>query len=297
MPAPFCLAPDPSPSKPSVALPPGTIDCHCHVFEDPARYPLIDNRSYTPNGGTIDQYVAMCEALGIERTVQVNASVYGNDNSITADVIAKLGQHRARGVAGLAADATQAHIEWLHEAGFRGARLSTRVKGYGGLERLESMAARVKPFGWHLQLHFGSGTEIAEHADHLGAIDAPIVFDHFARVGAAEGPDSPSARALIRQLVERDDRWVKFSSFSKLSVDGPPAFADMGPLARAIVAARPDRVVWGTNWPHPHMFAPARVPNDGMLFDALAGWLPDAGVRQRVLVDNPAQLYGFPARA
>ncbi|MBY0438950.1 MAG: amidohydrolase family protein, partial [Burkholderiales bacterium] len=231
MPAPSCLAPDPSPSKPSVSLPPGTTDCHCHVFEDPARYPLIENRSYTPNGGSIDGYVSMCEALGIERTVQVNASVYGTDNSITADVIAKLGQHRARGVAGLAADATEAHIGRLHEAGFRGVRLSTRVKGYGGLERLESMAVRIRPFGWHLQVHFGSGTEIVEHAVHLGRIDAPIVFDHFARVGTAAGADSPSVRALIRQLVERDDRWVKFSSFYKLSGDGPPAFADMAPIA------------------------------------------------------------------
>ncbi|MBC7779614.1 MAG: amidohydrolase family protein [Proteobacteria bacterium] len=293
--APLCLPPDPSPSKPSVPLPPGTTDCHCHVFEDPARYPLIENRTYTPNGATLDDYVAMCEALGIERTVQVNASVYGNDNSTTIDVIAKLGQDRARGVAGLAADATDAQIGRLHDAGFRGVRLSTRVKGYGGLERLESMAARVKPFGWHLQVHFGASAEVAEHADRLRSIDAPIVFDHFARVGAGEGPNSESARALIRQLVERDDRWVKFSSFYKLSGDGPPAFADLAPLARAIVDARPDRVVWGSNWPHPNMFAPARVPNDGMLFDALAGWLPDPGIRQRVLVDNPARLYGFAA--
>src|SRR5690606_5262138 len=130
--APLCLPPLAQASRPAWTLPPGSTDCHCHVYQDPDRYPLIDGRSYTPQTATLDDYLALCEQIGIERTVQVSASVYGTDNSLTLDVIAELGQHRARGVAGLPPDVSHAELERLHRGGMRGVRLSTHVKGYGG---------------------------------------------------------------------------------------------------------------------------------------------------------------------
>ena len=288
---PLCQAPDPAPRKPKLALPAGATDCHCHVFEDPRKYPLVANRSYTPRLCPLPDYLRLCETLGVARTVQVNASTYGHDNSVTLDVIARLGSHRARGVAGLPPDATTGDIERLHAGGMRGARLSTMVQGYGGPELLEPMGRRIRPFGWHVQLHVDKGAELAALEERLLKHPTPIVFDHLGRVRGAEGVDSPGFRALLRMLGERDDFWVKLSSWYRLSDSGPPAYADMKPLARALVAARPNRVVWGSNWPHP--IWNGHMPNDGDLVDLLCEWVPDEAAREMILVANPARLYGF----
>ena len=291
-PARLCLAPQP-PRKPKCTLPLNATDCHCHVFEAPDRYPIAGEISYVPAPAPLTDYLQMCEALGIGRTVQVNASVYGFDNSITFDAIARLGQDRARGVAGIAPDATTAELERLHAGGFRGARLSTKVKGYGGTEVIDVIAAKVQPFGWHVQLHFGESGTIADLEPMLLATPAPIVFDHLGCMKGNETPDARGFQALLRILKRRDDCWVKISSFSGRSVSGPPLYSDMKVLAQALVDARPDRVVWGTNWPHPNQFAPHETPSDAHLVDVFCGWFPDEAVRQQVMVDNPARLYGF----
>jgi predicted TIM-barrel fold metal-dependent hydrolase len=261
------------------------------VFEDPARYPLASGRSYTPALCTVDDYVAMCHTLGIDRTVQVNASVYGFDNSVTLDVIAKLGQEKARGVAGLSPDTTDAEIARLHEGGFRGMRLSTKVKGYGGTDAIEPMAEKIKPFGWHLQLHMGRSGELAELEPRLMKLNVPIVFDHLGSTRGGEGVNAPGFQALLRVLRNRDDAWVKISSWYRRSDAGNAGYSDMKPLAQALVATRPDRCVWGTNWPHPE--CDVAMPNDGDLADMFCEWVPDQAVRHRIFVANPARLYGF----
>jgi len=287
---PLCAAPDPHPRRPRHAIPPGTTDCHCHVFEDPNRYPLAPDRSYTPPLCTADDYLALCEALGIERTVQVNASVYGHDNAVTLNLIRRLGQQRARGVAGLRPDASEQEIFTLHHGGMRGARLSTSVRGYGGTDLIEPMSAKVKPFGWHLQLHVGSSIELAQLEARIVNLPSPVVFDHLGGTRGSEGTEAPGFQALLRMLKSRDDFWVKISSWYRRS-DAPPSFDDMRSLAQAVIAARPDRCVWGTNWPHPRCRVP--MPNDGELLDQFCDWVGDPALLRQVLVTNPAKLYGF----
>jgi predicted TIM-barrel fold metal-dependent hydrolase len=287
-----CLGPQ-APRVPACALPPGTTDCHCHIFEAPERYPLSGDVSYLPAPAPLSEYLRMYEALGIERTVQVNASVYGFDNSITRDVIARLGQHRARGIAGIPTDVNAAEIERLHADGFRGARLSTKVKGYGGTEAIDAIAAKIAPFGWHVQLHFGASETIAAIESKLLACPAALVFDHLGCTRGSEAPEAPGFQALLRILTRRDDCWVKISSFDGRSVSGPPRYADMKAFAQTLVDARPDRVVWGTNWPHPNHFAPHETPADADLVDVFCEWVPDAESRRRIMVENPARLYGF----
>ena len=288
---PLCQGPDPKPRKPRHPVPYGAIDCHCHVFEDQQKYPLVAHRSYTPPLCTLADYLHMSETLGIERTVQVNASTYGYDNSVTLDLIAKLGQKRARGVAGVAPDASAQDLQQLHTGGMRGVRLSNMVKGYGGSELLDTFAQKIKPLGWHIQLHVDKAAELAALESRLLDHPTPIVFDHFGRVRGGEGVNAPGFQALLRILRQRDDCWVKLSSWYRLSDSGPPAYADMQLLAQALIAARPDRVVWGSNWPHP--IWDGHMPNDGNLLDMLREWTPDAAAFKRIMVTNPAQLYGF----
>ena len=288
---PLCQGPDPQPRKPRSAIPPGATDCHCHVFEDPQKYPLVAERSYTPPLCPLSAYLRMIDTLGIERTVQVNASTYGCDNSVTLDVIAKLGQKRARGVAGVAPDVSAMELKRLHHGGMRGVRLSTMVKGYGGPELLDAVAAKIKPFGWHVQLHVEKAAELAALETKLLDHPTPIVFDHLGRVRGSEGVNAPGFQALLRILKLRDDCWAKLSSWYRLSDSGAPTYADMQPLVQALVAARPDRVVWGSNWPHP--IWGGFMPNDGDLLDTLCDWVPDAAALKRILVTNPARLYGF----
>lgn len=289
---PLCLPPMPAVRAPRHRLPPGATDCHCHVFEDPSRYPWGAERSYTPRLADRHAYAKLCRTLGLERTVQVSASVYGADNRLTLDLIAELGQDRARGVAGIAASTPQAELHALHDGGMRGVRVSTLVKGYGGSEAMASIAPRIQPLGWHLQLHFERAAEIAALEASLLRLPVPLVFDHLGCVRGSEGVGHPGFQAMLRILQRRDDCWVKISSWYRRS-DAVPGFEDMRPLVQALVDARPDRLVFGTNWPHPALFAPAQVPGDADLLDQFCDWVPNAQVRQAILVDNPARLYGF----
>ena len=252
---------------------------------------MVAHRSYTPPLCTLADYLRMSETLGIERTVQVNASTYGYDNSVTLDLIAKLGQKRARGVAGVAPDASTRDLQQLHNGGMRGVRLSTMVKGYGGPELLDAFAHKIKPLGWHIQLHVDKAAELVALESKLLDHPTPVVFDHLGRVRGAEGVNAPGFQSLLRILRQRDDCWVKLSSWYRLSDSGPPAYADMQPLVQALIAARPDRVVWGSNWPHP--LWEGYMPNDGDLLDILCEWTPDAATFTRIMVTNPARLYGF----
>lgn len=274
-------------------LPANSTDCHCHVYENPVHYPLIEQRSYTPAAASLEQYQAMCEAIGIGRTVQVSASVYGADNRLTLDVIARLGQARARGVAGLRPDVAAGELAALHEAGMRGVRVSTHVKGYGGTEAIGVLAGLVRPFGWHVQVHVQHADELVALENDLLRLPVPVVFDHMGGVRGGEGPGNPGFQAMLRLLKARDDCWTKISSWYRRSDAGPPGYEDMRPVVEALLQARPDRLVFGTNWPHPALFAPDEVPDDADLVDMFCDWVGDEATIERILVDNPARLYGF----
>lgn len=291
--APVCLSALAKASTPRIQLPANATDCHCHVYQDVARYPLIANRSYTPATATLEQYQEMCAQVGIQRTVQVSASVYGTDNSLTLDVIAALGQDRARGVAGLPSDVSGEDLRRLHEGGMRGVRLSTHVKGYGGTQGLDAMAERIRPYGWHVQVHVADIAELVALEDTLLRAPVPLVFDHMGAVTGSQGVNNAGFQTLLRILRERDDCWTKISSWYRRSSDGPPTYEDMGPIVQALVATRADRLVFGTNWPHPALFAPTVVPDDGHLIDRFCDWIPDAATRERIWVTNPGVLYGF----
>jgi 2-pyrone-4,6-dicarboxylate lactonase len=288
-----CLPPHKPQLPTQVKLPVGAIDCHCHLYGDPVAYPLSNTRSYTPVTSPLEDYMQVCGVLGITRTVQVNASVYGHQNQITLDAIAALGQHRARGVAGVPLDVGTEALERLHMGGIRGVRLSTHVAGYGGTAHMERLAPKLQPLGWHLQVHVAHIDELATLEDLLMRLPCPLVFDHLGCARGADGVGALGFQALLRLLSRRDDCWVKVSSWYRRS-DQPAPHNDMKPLVQSLVDTRSNRLVFGTNWPHPALFPPDVVPSDADLLVALLDWVPDPIVREQLFVRNPEILYGFP---
>ncbi|MDH4172487.1 MAG: amidohydrolase family protein [Betaproteobacteria bacterium] len=262
--------------------PPLACDCHIHVFGPFARYPLDAARKYTPEEARLDDYVKMAAALGTGRVVLVQPSVYGVDNACQRDAMRELGE-RARGVAVIDGSVSDAQLGALNGAGFVGARLN--FMRAGELESLERTAARVKQFGWHVQLHL-PGAMIPEIADRLLKLPTDFVIDHFGRVDAWQGCVQPAFQELLR-LVDSGRCWVKLSAPYRM--DGAP-YNKVAPLARELVKHNPERMVWGTDWPHPDV---AVLPEDAGLLQTMFDWVPDAATRQRILVDNPAKLYRF----
>jgi len=281
-----CPGPDRATRTPSYRPPPGATDCHAHIF-DPERFPYRPGTFYVPETCSAADYDAMLAAIGFSRAALVHAGAYGTDNSVTLDAIAR---HRDtfRGVAvvqpGLPPDALAA----LNAGGMRGARLST----LDGLDfsHLARLAGEVQELGWHIVLHFKDAAELLGVEPVLERIRNPFVLDHLARITAAEGITSEPFRALLR-LLDTDRCYVKLASIYRLSAE-PYPHRDMLPMIHAVVAARPDRVIWGSNWPHP-VHADGPMPNDGDLVDLIPLWVPDPADQQRLLVENPAALYGF----
>ena len=281
-------SPDPNPRRPALAAPPGACDCHFHVFGPIREFPYLPGRSYTPPEASVEAYRRVMTALGIERCVIIQPSVYGTDNACTLAAMARLGPG-CHGVAVLGDEVTEAELESMNAAGMRGVRFNLLYEGGPGLGPLTRVAERIAPFGWHVQLLI-DGRGLPEMRPSLDALPVPIVVDHMGHIPAAAGVDHPGNRALIR-LAREGRCWVKLSGAYYLS-DAWPRYADVAPLARALIAAAPERMVWGTDWPHPA--ARGKVPNDGDVMDLLADWTDgDAALRRRVLVDNPARLYGF----
>ncbi|HYF21480.1 MAG TPA: amidohydrolase family protein [Ramlibacter sp.] len=285
-----CLPPDPETRRPAYRPPPKACDSHAHVFADYARYPLSANRSFTPPEAPVEHLLRMLDVLGVQRGVIVHSSAYGTDTRVSEAAV-RCAPDRLRGVAVTAPDTPYADLERLDAAGFSGSRLSTVVKGTLGFDALEAIAARIKPFGWHVAVHVNRADELVDLAPRLLAIGNPIVIDHVARVRGDEGTANPGYRALL-ELLRSDRCWVKVSALHRTSSQ-PYPWADMRPLVEGVLQARPDRVVWGTDWPHVNQYDD--MQNDGDLLDAFAGWVPDDGLREQVLVRNPAELYRFPS--
>ena len=211
-------------------------------------------------------------------------------NRVTLDAIAAMGE-RCRGIAVIEPDTSDAELEALSRGGIRGIRLSTSLKGGIGTEHLDSLADRVKDLGWHIVLHLHSVGEIAELEPRLRRLKVDFLIDHLGRVRGGEGVGHPGFQALLNLLERSDNCWAKLSSWYRLSDQGPP-YDDMRPMAEALIAARPDRVLWGSNWPHPILWEGV-MPNDGDLLDQFMAWAGDAATCTQILVDNPARLYGF----
>lgn len=284
-----CPPPHPNPSPPRLSVPPGACDCHAHVFGPAGRYRYATERDYTPPDAPLERYRRLLATLGVERAVLVQPSVYGTDNTAVLDALAATGE-RFRGVAVLPPDTPERELERLHAAGVRGVRINLVTRGGGvPLDDLERMAARIAPLGWHVQLFVTLGT-LADAAPRLAALPRAPVVDHMGAVPAGTSLQHPGFQALLR-LAGEGRCWVKLSGAYRLSAEDVP-YADVVPYAQALVAANPERMVWGSDWPHP-ILHDKPMPDDGALVDLLADWAPDEAVRRRILVDNPAELYGF----
>jgi predicted TIM-barrel fold metal-dependent hydrolase len=286
------LPPDAKLRAPRRALPRGTVDCHAHIFDRFERYPLAGERKYSPPLCTREAWLALHAALGVDRGVQVHGSPYGFDNSITLDF---LQQHRGRfvGVAAISPQVSEAELKRLDAGGFRAARLMDQFATGATTAMLDDIARRVAPYGWHIEINIARASDWVELEPRLRRCPVPLVFDHMGRTRGAEGVNSPGFTVIRRLLAERDDCWTKISSWYRLSDSGPPHYADMKPLVQALLADRPERCVWGTNWPHPGLTQ--FMPNDTDLLDLLESWLPQDAVREPLFAINAAKLYRFTA--
>ncbi len=283
-----CLGPDPKPRPPKFAVPAKACDCHAHVLGPPEKYPYVAERSYTPPTALLEDYQSLHRVLGIERAVIVQPSVHGTDNRVTLDGIAGYGAD-ARGIAVVNTDVTDRKLQRLHEGGMRGVRLNLLFGGGGGLHTLEPLAQRIADMGWHVQLLLDA-RDLVELAPRLRSLPVPVVVDHMGHMNVAQGIEHPGFQMLVK-LVRDGVCWIKLSGNYRISSAGPP-YKDVIPFARALIEAAPQHMVWGTDWPHPALND--FMPNDGDLLDALDDYAPEADLKRAILVDNPANLYGFP---
>ena len=272
---------------PALSVPALACDSHIHIYD--VRFPSIGDPGRVLDQATASDYRRVQARLGTTRTVVVTPTVYGTDNSVTLDAIQQLGAADARGVAVLHPDVDDATLRTLDEGGIRGIRftLFDPATAVTRFDMVAPLARRIEPLGWHVQLHWRAD-QIAAHADLLDRIPCPIVFDHLARMPHPDGPSHP-AFAVVRSLLDRGRTWVKLSAPYLDDVAGTED--SRARVAEALLAHAPERLVWGSDWPHPT--EKTVKPDDAALLDRIGGWMRDAALRQRVLVDNPQALYGF----
>ena len=281
--------PHPDPHVPRLAVPPLACDAHCHIFGPGDRFPYAADRAYTPPDAPLERFAALQARLGLTRAVFVQASCHGTDNAAMLDALQR-GKGRYAGVAMIDPTFTDAQIDELHEAGVRGTRFNfvAHLGGAPDLDEFWSVVHRVAPRGWHIVLHFDA-VDIPHYADLLAAMPCPYVIDHMGRAPVTDGIEQAPFQRLL-ELMADERCWVKISGAERLTADGAAPYDDVVPFARALIGAAPDRVLWGTDWPHPNVRV---MPDDGDLVDVLADFAPDPAVRHRILVDNPRSLYDF----
>lgn len=281
--------PDPNPKKPRFKLPPLACDSHFHVFGPHGKFPYAAKRPFTPTDAPKEDLFRLHAFLGFERGVFVQSTCHGTDNSVLVDLLAA-GQGRYRGVALLDPWTPQAEVDRLDDAGVRGVRLHFYFPRGGEPMRRDDMLQvieKVAPNGWHIAMHLG-GQGVLDYYDFITSIEAPVVIDHIGRIDIAEGLRGKTF-SVLRRLLDRGNVWVKLSGADRITKQ-PYPYADAVPFARDLAAHAPERVVWGTDWPHPNHSA---VPNDGDLVDLIPEIAPDERMRRLMLVDNPAKLFGF----
>jgi predicted TIM-barrel fold metal-dependent hydrolase len=288
-----------APTPPSFDVPPGACDCHTHIFGPDERFPFSAKRLYTPGPASIDDLEALHRALHINRVVIVHPSPYGADNSCTVDAVRKMGI-RARGVAVIDDSTTARELADMHAAGIRGVRVNLESHGESdpavARRQLQRAAERVAPLGWHVQTFTNLSILAALH-DAILALPTTLVVDHFGRPKAALGTAQPGFAELLA-LLRSGKVYVKISAPYRISQQ--PHYPDAAPIALAMIDANPDRVVWGTDWPHPGaakrdpaVIEPFRPEDNGEALNRLAGWTKNRAELQKILVDNPARLYQF----
>jgi len=286
---PTIAPPDPNPKKPRITLPPLSCDSHFHVFGPHSKFPYAANRPFTPTDAPKEDLFRLHEFLGIQRGVFVQSTCHGTDNRVLVDLLAA-GKGRYRGAALLDPTVSDAEVERLDDAGVRGVRLHFLTGHLGPPKPREDMLwiiEKVAPYGWHIEMHVG-GNNVIDLYEFITTIEAPVVIDHIGRIDVAEGLHG-KAFSVLRRLLDRGNIWVKLSGTDRISKQKYP-YADAIAFPRDLAAHAPERVVWGTDWPHPNHNA---VPNDGELVDLIAEIVPDERKRRLMLVDNPAKLFGF----
>lgn len=287
-----CIAPDRNPRKPNIQLPKGTIDTHVHVFED--RYPLSPGRGYNPPESTLDDLKHLHATLGVDRVVFTQPSIYGVDNSAIMDGVAALNAEtpdRARAVLAITGDITDEALADFDAQGARGIRLNTDNKGGMpvGFDELPALAERIAPLGWHFEWLF-PGKDIVDLMPVFRSCKIPMSIGHFAYQPATAGIDAPGFQALL-ELMNEGNTWIKISGANRVSETDLPPYDDVQPMARALIDTAPERVMWGTDWPHPNKYEVN--PNDGDLVNAFGDWVTDGSMRQKIMVDTPAALFRF----
>ncbi len=283
------------PSTPEFRLPPGTVDAHCHVFGPQAEFPFAPERKYTPCDGGKDDLFALRDHLGVSRSVIVQATCHGADNSAMVDAVRAAGG-RARGIATVRPDVGDRELRELDAAGVRGVRFNfvKRLVDAAPHEALATIAEKIAPLGWHVVLYFESA-DLPELAGFFGSLPTPLVVDHLGRPDVSQPVGGREFGRFLR-FVERNDVWVKVSCPERLTVTGPPAlggerhaYRDVVPFGRRVVAEFPDRVLWGSDWPHPNLLG--HMPDDGLLVDYVPQVAVTAEQQRKLLVTNPAHLY------
>jgi predicted TIM-barrel fold metal-dependent hydrolase len=287
---PTCKAPDPNTRRPKFKPPPQACDAHCHIFGPADKYPYAADRTYTPPDAPLSRFKELQSILGLERAVLVNASCHGIDNSVIVDAIAQSGG-KYRGVANADDSFSERDFQQLHTQGFRAVRFNF-VKHLGGLpdmQEFQHVLDRIRPLGWHLDLHFDA-VDLVEFDPLFNSLPVPFIIDHMGRVPTKDGLEQAPFKSLLKLARNNEKCWVKISGSERISSMGPP-FTDAVPFAQALISAAPDRILWGTDWPHPNIAK--HMPNDGDLVDLIPLMMPDAAMQRCVLVDNPHRLYGF----
>ena len=278
-----------SPSKPSYVPPAGAVDAHCHVFGPGDLFPFAPERKYTPCDASKDQLWALRDYLGFSRNVIVQATCHGADNRALVDAL-NHSNGLARGVATVKASVTDKELAALHAAGVRGVRFNfvKRLVDALPFDSLSSIAERIKPLGWHIVIYF-EAQELPELYDFFTALPTTVVVDHIGRPDVSKPVDGPEFELFVKLLRENENFWSKVTCPERLSLSGAPTYDDFVPFGRRIVELFPDRVLWGTDWPHPNM--KSHMPDDGHLVDMIPRIAPTAELQQKLLVANPMRLY------
>lgn len=287
-----CLPPDRNPRRPQTVLPAGSIDSHVHVFD--RRYPMTAARGYDPPDSTLDDLGHLHATLGIDRVVLTQPSVYGTDNAAILDAADALNHEtpgRARAVVAVSLDVPDVELAALEKRGARGVRLNMDNAGGMPIEigDVPRLAERVGELGWHVEFLF-PGEAIVELMPVFTRLPVPMSIGHFAYQKAAAGVAAPGFQVLL-ELVRRGNTWIKISGANRVSATDLPPYDDVAPMAHALIEAASDRVMWGTDWPHPNKYE--ANPNDGDLVDAFGEWVADESLRAAIAVDNPAAFYRF----
>ena len=290
----FTMDPDwlpfhPSPSKPSFRLPEHSVDAHCHVFGPGAVFPYAPARKYTPCDAPKEKLWALRDLLGFERNVIVQATCHGQDNRALCDAIADSGG-RAKGVASVSATISDSELAVLYESGVLGARFNfvRRLVDARPDHEYEALAERLARLGWHAVIYF-EAEDLPDRFEFFADLPVTLVVDHLGRPNVSKDVDGPEFGLFLRLLRENENIWCKVTCPERLTRSGPPDYTDVVPFARRVVEEFPDRVLWGTDWPHPNM--KSHMPDDGLLVDYIPRIAPTPELQKKLLVDNPLRLY------